>query len=78
MTEITLDKMQLVGYLVHVKFASIAYFELFLSYELDDMELNEVYNAKKLIIDNKKYKIIRVDSLNDFNETKLIIEYEYK
>jgi len=78
MTEIMLDKVQLVGYLNHVKYASICYFELFLNYELDDMELNEIYRAKKLIIDNKKYKIIKIDSLNDFNETKLIIEYEYK
>jgi len=78
MIEITLDKMQLVGFLNHVKYASLCYFELFLNYELDDMELNEIYRAKTLRIDNKKYKIIKVDSLNDFNETKLIIEYEYK
>jgi len=78
MTDIQIDNVQLIGYVNHIKYSSIAYFDIFLNYCLDDFELNEVLNAKKLIIDNKKYKIIRTDFLNDFNETKLIIEYEYK
>jgi len=78
MTDIQIDNVQLIGYVNHIKYSSIAYFDIFLNYQLDDFELNEILNAKKLKIDNKKYKIIRTDFLNDFNETKLIIEYEYK
>jgi len=78
MTDVIIDKLQLIAYVNHIKYSSIAYFDIFLNYCLDDFELNEIMNAKKLIIDNKKYKIIRADYLNDLNETKLIIEYEYK
>lgn len=78
MTEIQFDNIQLVGRVEHVKYSSIAYFDIFLNYELDDFELNEVLTSKKMILNKKRYKIIRADFLNDFNETKLIIEYEYK
>ena len=78
MIEVVIDKIGLIGYVTHTKYSSIAYFDIFLNYLLDDNELNQILNAKKLIVENKKYKIIRVDYLNDFEMTKLIVEYEYK
>lgn len=78
MIDIQIDNLQLIGYVNHIKYSSIAYFDIFLNYCLDDKEIEEVLKAKKMIIEKKKYKIIRADFLNDFNETKLIIEYEYK